>query len=84
MAWRPWYQPQLRHTMCGTLVAPQRGQLLRGATERVQAEARRLRLFDFEVFFLGTAIFLGPLLVVRIGGRVAKCQNRARGDGREQ
>jgi hypothetical protein len=58
MAWRPWYQPQLPHTMWGNLVAPHRGQVLRGAVETVQAEARRLRLFDLEVFFLGTAMVL--------------------------
>ena len=43
MAWRLWYQPQLPHTMWGSLVAPQRGQVLRGGAERVQAEARRLQ-----------------------------------------
>jgi len=44
--------------MWGTLVAPQCGHVLRGAVEIVHAEARRLRLLDFEVFFLGTAIIL--------------------------
>ncbi len=56
MAWRPPYQPQLPHTMWGTLVAPQRGQLLRDGRSRRQALARRLRLLAFEVFFLGTAM----------------------------
>jgi hypothetical protein len=56
MAWRPWYQPQLPHTMCGTLAAPQRGQTLRDGAFNVHADARRLRLFIFEVFFFGTAI----------------------------
>src|SRR5258706_15200944 len=42
--------------MCGTLAAPQRGQTLRDGASSVHAEARRLRLFIFEVFFLGTAI----------------------------
>jgi hypothetical protein len=56
MAWRPWYQPQFPHTTWGTLAEPQRGQTLRDGASRVQAEARRLRLLDLEVFFLGTAI----------------------------
>jgi hypothetical protein len=56
MAWRPWYQPQLPHTMWGTFATPQRGQTLREGAFSVHAEARRLRLFIFEVFFLGTAI----------------------------
>jgi uncharacterized membrane protein YgdD (TMEM256/DUF423 family) len=37
------------------------GQVLRGGTDSVHALARRLRLLDFEVFFLGTAIFSGSL-----------------------
>jgi len=59
IAWRPWYQPQLPHTMWGTLAAPQRGHTLREGALSVHAEARRLRLFIFEVFFLGTAIAKG-------------------------
>jgi hypothetical protein len=38
------------------LAEPHRGQTLRDGASRVQAEARRLRLLDLEVFFLGTAI----------------------------
>jgi hypothetical protein len=38
------------------LVAPQRSQLLRDGAESFQAEARRLRVFDFDFFFFGTAI----------------------------
>jgi hypothetical protein len=38
------------------LADPQRGQRLRDGASSVQAEARRLRLLDLEVFFLGTAI----------------------------
>jgi hypothetical protein len=56
MAWRPWYQPQLPHTTWGTLVTPQRGQVLRGGAWSVHAEARRMRVFDFDIFFLGTAM----------------------------
>ena len=41
--------------------------MLRAGSLSVQAEARRLRLFDFEVFFLGTAI-----VVSLIGPRVGR------------
>ena len=61
MAWRPAYQPQLPHTTCGSFVALQRGQILRGAGLSVQLDARRLRLFDFEVFFFGTAMVVSTL-----------------------
>jgi hypothetical protein len=64
MAWRPWYQPQPPQTTWGSFAAPQRGQRLREGTFSVQAEARRLRLLDLEVFFLGTAIVV-VLEVVR-------------------
>jgi hypothetical protein len=55
MAWRPWYQPHSPHTMWGTLADPQRGQLLRGGASSVQLLARRIRVFDLDFFFLGTA-----------------------------
>ena len=45
------------------------GRCCGAAVERVQAEARRLRLLDFDVFFLGTAMVLGASMVVRIGER---------------
>jgi hypothetical protein len=61
MAWRPAYHPQLPHTTWGSLVALQRGQMLRGAGVSVQLEARRLRLFDLEVFFFGTAMVVSTL-----------------------
>ena len=68
MAWRPWYQPQLPHTMWGSLVAPQRGQVLRDGALTVHAEARRLRLLALEVFFLGTAMIVDASEVtVRLG-----------------
>jgi hypothetical protein len=57
-----WYQPQLPQTVCGIFAAPQRGHTLREGAFSVHALARRLRLFDFEVFFLGTAIRAGLLL----------------------
>jgi hypothetical protein len=50
------YQPQVPHTLCGRFAAPHRGHVLRAGAASVQADARRLRLFAFEVFFLGTAI----------------------------
>jgi hypothetical protein len=59
MAWRPWYQPQLPHTTWGSLAAAHLGQMLRGGASSVHADARRLRVFIFEVFFLGTAIAKG-------------------------
>jgi hypothetical protein len=56
MAWRLWYHPQLGHTTWGSFTALQRGHTLREGDSSFQALARRLRLFAFEVFFLGTAI----------------------------
>ncbi len=41
--------------MCGCFAFPQRGQVLREGASSFQAEARVLRLFDFDFFFLGTA-----------------------------
>jgi len=67
IACRPWYQPQCGQTTCGSFVRRHCGQMLRGGSLSVQAEARRLRLFDFEVFFLGTAI-----VVSLIGPRVGR------------
>ena len=61
IAWRSWYQPQLPHTTCGVFAAPHRGQTLRDGALSVHADARRLRLFIFDVFFLGTAIANGGL-----------------------
>ena len=39
-------------------MALQRGQVLREARSSFQAAARRLLVFDFDVFFLGTAILV--------------------------
>lgn len=55
MAWRPLYQPQLGQTVWGTLAWRHWGQTLRAGTDSFQAPARRLRDFDLEVFFFGTA-----------------------------
>src|SRR5262249_51641649 len=66
MAWRSWYQPQFPHTRWGSLAAPHRGQTLRGGAETVHALARRLRLFDLDVFFLGTAMLMISLAHERV------------------
>jgi hypothetical protein len=50
------YQPQVPQTVWGTFGDAHRGQTERPGLRKVQAEARRLRLFALEVFFLGTAI----------------------------
>jgi hypothetical protein len=79
MACRPPYHPQLGHTTWGSLVWWHCGQVLRAGTDRVQALARRLRLFDFEVFFFGTAIFSGSLSARRaeraaVFGQASGCE----------
>jgi hypothetical protein len=56
MAWRPAYQPQFPHTTCGSFADEQRGQTLRAGTSIVHAEARWLRLLDFDFFFFGTGM----------------------------
>ena len=57
-ATRSLYQPQVGHTVCGSLAVPQRGHMLRDGASSFHAPARRLRVFDFDFFFLGTAIVL--------------------------
>jgi hypothetical protein len=52
------YQPQFGQTTWGSLAAEHWGQTDRAGAFNTQLEARRLRLFDFDVFFFGTAI--GP------------------------
>ncbi len=54
-ATRPLYQPHVPHTVWGIFVAEQRGHVLRAGAERRQFDARRMRVFDFDFFFLGTA-----------------------------
>ena len=56
MAWRPPYQPQFGHTTWGSFAWVHCGHTLRGGAASFQFDARRLRLFALEVFFLGTAI----------------------------
>jgi hypothetical protein len=41
MTWRPPYQPQLLHTMCGCFTAPQFGHVERAGAASFQLEARR-------------------------------------------
>ncbi len=55
MATRPLYHPHAPHTVWGSLTALQRGQVLREGASRRQLEARRIRVFDFDIFLLGTA-----------------------------
>ena len=45
------------------MVAPQRGQMLRDGANTRQADARRIRVFDFDIFFLGTG--MGVYLILR-------------------
>ncbi len=56
IAWRPLYQPQLGHTTWGSLAWVHCGHTERAGAFSTQLDARRLRLFALEVFFLGTAI----------------------------
>jgi hypothetical protein len=49
------YQPHDGQTVCGVFALPQREQVLRAGASSFQADARVLRLFDFDFFFLGTA-----------------------------
>lgn len=56
IATRPLYQPQLPHTTWGSLTELQRGHRLRAGVFSVQADARRLRLLDFDILRLGTAM----------------------------
>ncbi len=71
MTWRPRYQPQLLHTVCGSRDAPQFGHNeCAGATSRMFADLRE-RVAERLVFRLGTAIdgLLGDLQVERPQGR---------------
>ncbi len=49
------YHPQFGQTVCGVLALAQRGQVLRAGAASFQLPARRLRVFDFDFFFFGTA-----------------------------
>jgi len=52
------YHPHEGHTVWGRLEAPHRAHTLREGAESFHAEARPLRVFDFDFFFLGTATAL--------------------------
>jgi hypothetical protein len=54
------YHPHDGQTVCGVLAAPHRGQRLRAGALSFHALARRLRVFDFDVFFFGTATAVTP------------------------
>ena len=63
------YQPHDGHTVCGVLALPQRGQVLRAGASSFHADARVLRLFDFDFFFFGTAtVGLQRYQDVRVSG----------------
>src|SRR4029078_12952610 len=51
--------------MWGRLVAPQRGQMLRDGAKTRHADARRIRVFDFDIFFFGTGILAFLVLPLR-------------------
>jgi hypothetical protein len=55
------YQPHDGHTVCGVRAPPHREQVLRAGASRRQLLARRLRVFDFDFFFLGTATGLSDI-----------------------
>jgi len=52
------YQPHDWQTVCGVFALPQRGQVLRAGASSFQLPARRLRVFDFDFFFFGTATWV--------------------------
>lgn len=52
------YQPHDGHTVCGVRAPPHREQVLRAGASRRQLLARRLRVFDFDFFFFGTATWV--------------------------
>ena len=60
------------HTTCGSLAAAQRGQTLRGGCASFHAPARRLRDFDLDFFFLGTATVGLPPWIETVGGYRSK------------
>ena len=66
------YQPHVGQTTWGTLAEPQRGHSERAGSDSRHAPARRLRAFDFDRFFLGTAIVGKPL----VGTGPSPCRGR--------
>jgi hypothetical protein len=60
MATRSLYHPHAWQTVCGSLAAAHRGHTLREGADSFHAPARWLRVFDFDLFFLGTATAVFP------------------------
>ena len=71
--------------MWGSLTALQRGQVLREGASRRQLEARRIRVFDFDIFLLGTATVVSLVSGKRpVGGFVMIARLRRKLTGRRQ
>ena len=78
MAWRPLYQPQLGHTTWGNFTTVQRGHTLRAEAVSFQLLARPIRVFDFDRFFLGTAMADQPSSGL-FGAEVQRSERRPTG-----
>ena len=71
--------------MWGSLTALQRGQALREGASRRQLEARRIRVFDFDIFLLGTATVVSLVSgKCPVGGFVMIARLRRKLTGRRQ
>ena len=71
--------------MWGSLTALQRGQVLREGASRRQLEARRIRVFDFDIFLLGTATVVSLVSgKCPVGGFVMIAPQRRKLTGRRQ
>lgn len=71
--------------MWGSLTALQRGQVLREGASRRQLEARRIRVFDFDIFLLGTATVVSLVNgKCPVGGFVMIARLRRKLTGRRQ
>lgn len=71
--------------MWGSLTALQRGQVLREGASRRQFEARRIRVFDFDIFLLGTATVVSLVSgKCPVGGFVMIARQRRKLTGRRQ
>ncbi len=71
--------------MWGSLTALQRGQVLREGASRRQLEARRIRVFDFDIFLLGTATVVSLVSgKCPVGGFVMIARLRQKLTGRRQ
>ena len=71
--------------MWGSLTALQRGQVLREGASTRQLEARRIRVFDFDIFLLGTATVVSLVSgKCPVGGFVMIAPQRRKLTGRRQ